>query len=113
MGYIGILVSIFVFIGAFFSDSILEAMYESDLILFLLELGLAIISFGFFWLFVTMKYITDSSLFDLTYQSMPKFTEYVNSKGYRTTFESITIYGGYILFTSSLLLFFIYIYMDR
>lgn len=113
MGYIGILASIFVFIGAFFVDSILEAMYESDLTLLLLELGLSIISFGFFWLFFTMKYLTDSSLFDLTYQSMPKFTEYVDSKGYRTTFESITIVGGYILFASSMLLFCVYIYVDR
>lgn len=113
MGYLGILTSIFVFICAFFIESILEALYESDLTRLLIELGLLILSVGYFWLFFTMKYITDSSVFDLTYQSMPKFKEYVDRKGYRTNFESLTIISGYTLFASTVLFFAFYIYVGR
>ncbi|MEW8332901.1 MAG: hypothetical protein AB2604_14195 [Candidatus Thiodiazotropha taylori] len=113
VGYLGILTSIFVFICAFFIESILEALYESDLTRLLIELGLLILSVGFFWLFFTVKYITDSSVFDLTYQSMPKFKEYVDRKGYRTNFESLTIISGYTLFASTVLFFAFYIYVGR
>ncbi|MCG8095135.1 MAG: hypothetical protein JAZ17_16205 [Candidatus Thiodiazotropha endolucinida] len=113
VGYLGILTSIFVFICAFFIESILEALYESDLTRLLIELGLLILSVGYFWLFFTMKYITDSSVFDLTYQSMPKFKEYVDRKGYRTNFESLTIISGYTLFASTVLFFAFYIYVGR
>lgn len=110
VGYLGILASTFVFLGALFFESILEALHDSDLVQLIMELGLLFIAYGFFWFFFTVKYITESSLFDLTYQSMPMFKEFVDRKGYRTAFESFTITAGYGLFLSAMLLYAFYIY---
>ena len=60
-----------------------------------------------------MKYLTDSTLFDLSYQSMAGFKGYVDRKGYRTPYESFTIVAGYVLFGYALVFFAIYAYMAR
>ncbi|MBV2091683.1 MAG: hypothetical protein KUF72_12435 [Candidatus Thiodiazotropha sp. (ex Ctena orbiculata)] len=113
VGYFGIVATTFVFLGAFFIESILEALHDSNRVQFFMELGLLLIAWGFSWFFFTMKYITDSSLFDLTYQSMPKFKEFVDRKGYRTTFEAFTIAAGYVLFVSAMLFYAFYRYRER
>ncbi|ODB83613.1 hypothetical protein A3193_12010 [Candidatus Thiodiazotropha endoloripes] len=110
VGYLGIVASTFVFLGALLFESILEALHDLDFVQFFMELGLLYIACGFFWFFFTMKYITESSLFDLTYQSMPKFKEFVDRKGYRTALESFTITAGYVLFLSAMLFYAFYIY---
>lgn len=109
VGYLGIVASTFVFLGAFFIESILEALHDSDRVQFFMELGLLLIAWGFFWFFFTMKYITDSSLFDLTYQSIPRFKEFVDRKGYRATFEAFTITAGmFCLYQQCCFLHYIY-----
>ena len=108
-GYLGILFSTLVFFGSFFLDFI----NESNISLLFMDVGAFIFFVGIFWLFFTMKYLTDSSLFDLTYQSMSKFKEYVDKKGYRTPYESFTIIGGYVLFIYSMFFFAAYAYMGR
>ena len=112
-GYVGVVLATSIFICSFFVESMLASYRNSEMSSFFLDVGAVLVGVGLTWVFFTMKYLTNTSFFNISYQSMSKFKEYVDKKGYRTPYESFTIIGGYVVFFYSIFFFAIYVYMDR
>jgi hypothetical protein len=64
---------------------------DNDLISLAEQIGAFIFVSGVFFLFITTKYLTNSSAFDLEHFGVDKAIAYIDKKGFRTKYESFYV----------------------